>query len=139
MNFSLNTKIRYNGQEYSSIEELPPEARAAYERTMAIPGNLVVKPGITARLVINGKTISSVGDMSPTVKKLYDAATHLIGGDAAPGDKPTTPESLVTPVSAADTKPATTDSGWLTKRQIQLIVFVAGVLLALALIVAARH
>ena len=35
MNISLKTKIRYNGQEYTSPDALPPEIRAVYERALA--------------------------------------------------------------------------------------------------------
>jgi len=35
MKVNLKTKIKYKGQEYSSVEELPPEARSAYEKAIA--------------------------------------------------------------------------------------------------------
>jgi hypothetical protein len=31
---TLTTKIRFNGREYASVDELPPEARAQYEKLM---------------------------------------------------------------------------------------------------------
>ena len=35
MNVKIKTKIRYKGQEYSDPNQLPPEVRAAYEKSMA--------------------------------------------------------------------------------------------------------
>ena len=35
VNFNLKTKIRYDGREYSGPGQLPPEVRAAYEKSIA--------------------------------------------------------------------------------------------------------
>lgn len=32
----MNTKIVFNGQEYNSVDEMPPEARQAYEQAMSV-------------------------------------------------------------------------------------------------------
>jgi len=138
MNITLKTKIRYNGQEYSSPDELPPEIRSFYEQAMKGGANLLVKKSVTGRLVVNGKEISASG-MSADEKKLYDDAMQLVRDNSAADLTITDGASPSNTPSAATARPTTTDSGWLTKGQIQLIVFVAGVLLALALIVAARH
>ena len=34
MKLNVKTKIRYNGQEYSDPNQLPPEVRAAYQKAM---------------------------------------------------------------------------------------------------------
>lgn len=137
MNITLKTKIRYKGQEYSSVDQLPPEVRAVYERAMAGGGNVVVNHGTGLRLVVNGKQYPSVADMSAAEKKLYDDAMQLIRDDVSAALTTSPAESSVSTASATTPKPAAVDSGWLTKRQVQLIILVAGVLLALALVIAA--
>ena len=33
---TFNTKIQFNGRDYGSIDEMPPEARQAYERALDV-------------------------------------------------------------------------------------------------------
>jgi hypothetical protein len=139
MNITLKTKIRYNGQEYSSVDQLPPEVRSVYEHAIAGGGNVVVKAGVAPKLVVNGRQFSSVDEMSEGEKKLYEDAMQLIRDNATAKPPPSPAGSSVPEQSRIDTKPATLDSGWLTRKQIQLIIVIAGVLLALALIVALRQ
>ena len=138
MNITLKTKIRYNGQEYSSPDALPPEIRSFFELAGKSGANLLVKKSVTGRLVLNGKEISASG-MSADEKKLYDDAMQLVRDNSTADLTITAGASPTNTPSAATTRPTTTGSGWLTKGQIQLVVFVAGVLLALVLIVAVRH
>jgi hypothetical protein len=137
MNITLKTKIRCNGKEYSSVDELPPEIRAAYERAIAGGSKLAVSHSVTPRLVVNGQQFSSVADMSAAEKKLYDDAMQLILDGAITKATMATFASGAADAPVANAKPTTIDSGWLTKRQIQLIILVAGVLVALALIIGA--
>ena len=149
MNITLKTKIRCNGKEYSSVDELPPEIRALYERAIAGGGKFAMSHNITPRLVINGQEISSTADMSVAEKKLYDDAMQLIRDNAgahvtttaAPADPllPGTTAPRQNEATTTNPKPVAVDSGWLTKRQVQLILLVAAVVLGLALIIGARH
>ena len=138
MNITLKTRIRVNGKEYSSVDELPPEIRSVYERVIANGSKLAVSHNITPRLVVDGQQFSSVADMSAAEKKLYDDAMQLIR-DGVTTKVMAAPSSGAADAPAANATPTTIDSGWLTKRQIQLIILVAGVLVALALIIGARH
>lgn len=55
MNISVKTKVRFNGQEYSSPDQLPPEAQAAYRKAcMAGPVSL---HQCLDKIVLNGKHI----------------------------------------------------------------------------------
>ena len=149
MNITLKTKIRCNGKEYSSVDELPPEIRSLYERAIAGGGKFAMSHSITPRLVINGQEFSSTADMSVAEKKLYDDAMQLIHDNVnAKGTTTTSPTDPLLPANASprqseaattNPKPAVVDSGWLTKRQIQLILLVAAVAFCLALIIGARH
>ena len=137
MNITLKTKIRYNGQEYSSVDDLPPEVRSLYQRATAAGGKLF-KKSVTGRLVVNGKEIS-LTDMSPVEKKLYDDAMQLIGDGATAAATTSPAPALVNAAPATNGNRSSTDTGWLTKGELRLIAFVAAVLLAVALVIALRH
>lgn len=76
----LTTNIVVNGRRYASVDEMPADVRALYER--ALPSaprsgadpllNVAVKS--KARFVVNGQEYSSVADMPPAVRRLYQQA-----------------------------------------------------------------
>ena len=68
---TLKTKIRYNGQEYSSPAELPPDIRAAYER--ALHDGAVKK-----KFVFNGEQFANEEAMPADVRKLCDDVMGMI-------------------------------------------------------------
>jgi hypothetical protein len=72
MKVNLKTKIKYNGQEYSSVEELPPEARSAYEKAIAA-GSAT----ISTKIVFNGREYASPEQMPPAERQLYEDAMKL--------------------------------------------------------------
>ena len=72
MKVNVKTKIKYKGQEYSSVEELPPEARSAYEK--AIAGD---SGAISTKIVFNGREYASPEQMSTADRQLYEDAMKL--------------------------------------------------------------
>jgi hypothetical protein len=72
MKINVKTRINYKGQEYSSMEELPPEARAAYEKAVAAGG----ASGST-KIVFNGKEYTSPEQMPAAERQLYEDAIKL--------------------------------------------------------------
>jgi len=72
MKVNLKTKITYKGQEYSSVEELPPEARAAYEKAIAADSAT-----ISTKIVFNGREYASPEQMPTTERQLYEDAMKL--------------------------------------------------------------
>jgi hypothetical protein len=68
---TIKSKIRYNGQEYSSPNELPAEARAAFEK--ALHDGAVKK-----RFTINGQSFDSEQSMPADIRKLCDDALDVI-------------------------------------------------------------
>ena len=72
MKINLRKKIKYNGQEYSSVEELPPEARSAYEKAMAVSSGTV-----STKIVFNGREYASPEQMPTTERQLYEDAMKL--------------------------------------------------------------
>jgi hypothetical protein len=68
---NVKTKIRYNGKEYSSPEELPAEVRAAYYKAMA-------DDAVRRKVVINGQEFATQNEMPADVRKLYDDVLSVI-------------------------------------------------------------
>src|SRR5438874_11555210 len=72
MKINLKTRINYNGQEYSSVDELPPEARSAYEKAIAAEGATV-----STKIVFNGRAYASPEQMPAAERQLYEDAMKL--------------------------------------------------------------
>src|SRR5437868_11950782 len=101
MKINLKTKIKYNGQEYSSVEELPPEGRSAFEKAIAENRGTV-----SSKIVFNGQEYASPEQMPPSERQLYEDAIKL----AAESGR-------IAPKNAAP--------GLLTARQWQLVLLFA--------------
>jgi hypothetical protein len=113
---NIKTKIRYKDQEYSDPNQLPPEARAAYEKAMA------GKAPIKKKVVINGEEFSDEPGMPDDARRLYADIMSVVqnnGHVTLPG------------VSFSE--------GLLTKRQVCAIVSVLGALGMVALLIIARR
>ena len=72
MSITLKSKIRYNGKDYSSPAELPPDVRLAYER--ALHEGAVIRK----KFVINGEQFTSEEAMPAEVRKLCDDVMSVI-------------------------------------------------------------
>jgi hypothetical protein len=68
---TIKSKIRYNGQEYSSLAALPPEVRAAYERALH-------DRSVKKRFVIDGSQLTSEESMSADLRNLCDDAMSVM-------------------------------------------------------------
>jgi hypothetical protein len=71
MNIRFKTKIRYDGREYSDPTELPPDARAAYDKAVA-------NSAARAKIVVNGQEFANQNEMPEDVRKLYDDVLSVI-------------------------------------------------------------
>jgi hypothetical protein len=76
-------RVVFNGREYSSVEEMPPDVRRVYEDAMASVGALDKAGGsggshitITTRLVVNGKEYSSIHEMPPLIRAAFEKLAH---------------------------------------------------------------
>src|SRR6266480_3548882 len=103
----LKSKIRYNGKEYSSPSELPPEVRAAYEK--ALHGAAV------QTFVLNGEQFANEDAMPADVRKLCDDVMGVIENNG----EVTIPNGKSEPL--------------LTKREIAVVAAFAGGIVALVL------
>lgn len=94
----MSVQINFNGKTYNSLDEMPPEARQAYEQAMALladqDGNglpdfvegllkgqgadalkpLNVLSAAHTQIVFNGQTYSSVDQMPPEARQAYEKA-----------------------------------------------------------------
>jgi hypothetical protein len=65
---------RFNDRVYRSLDEMPPEVRAVFERARAaIPtGFHVVSEKRVTRYVVNGREYGSIEEMPPEARKLFE-------------------------------------------------------------------
>ena len=73
MKINVKTRIKYKGEEYSSVEKLPSEARSAYEKAMAGGGGT----SVSSKIVFNGQEYASVDQMPESERHLYEDALRL--------------------------------------------------------------
>ena len=108
MSITLKSKIRYNGQEYSSPAELPPEVRMAYEKALH-------DGGVKKKFVFNGQQFADEEAMPPDVRKLCDDVMGVIENNG----EVTIPNGKTEPL--------------LSKREIAIVGLFAGGIIALIL------
>jgi hypothetical protein len=78
MTVRFTTKIRFNGREYASAEEMPPSVREAYTR--AVGETAVLRSGarlagkLNAKVIVNGKEFSNPGELPVTERRLLQDA-----------------------------------------------------------------
>jgi len=74
-------KIVFNGREYGSVDEMPADARAVYQKAVAsLSGSTAegvrLNVKTKTKLVVNGKEYGSLDDVPKDVRTLYDFATQ---------------------------------------------------------------
>ena len=98
--------IEFNGKTYASVEEMPPEERKAYEAAMRLlaesdkkglwelmkaarkAGGVHHEVTIRAmKIVVNGREYTSVEEMSPEDRSLYEQAMTNLEGSAEEGQE----------------------------------------------------
>jgi hypothetical protein len=109
VSITLKAKIRYNGQEYASPADLPPEVRVAYEK--ALHDGAVKK-----KFVFNGEQFASEEAMPADVRRLCDDVLGVIENNG----EVTIPNGKSEPL--------------LTKREIVVVALFAGGIVALVLV-----
>ena len=113
MSIKVKTKIRYNGQDYSDPNQLPPEVRAAYETAMRGETSARVK----RKFVVNGEEFTNEAEMPSDVRRLCEDVMSVIENNG----EVTLPNSHF-------------EDSLITKRQLVLVVLAVGMVVALALI-----
>ena len=114
MKFSVQTKIRFNGQEYSSPSDLPRELQAAY-RKATIPGIASLNKCLD-KILVNGHEISRKGEEG---RRLYEDIMSVVENNG----------HVTLPVYSEPL---------LTNRQVKMVLAVAATAVAAALAVVAK-
>ena len=84
----MGSKIIFNGQEYSSVDEMPAAVRRAYERVMGmladrdgdgVPDAVRESDGtftadVINKIVVNGREYGGLDEMPPDVRRMYEMA-----------------------------------------------------------------
>ena len=145
MNISFKTKILYNGEEFSSVDQLPSEIRAIYERALANRPNKLASTGtkVLTRLVVNGHEVGLTKELSGAEQKIYadamqllkDSATTDLGATAAQSATISKQLPVISNVSVTTPVSAPIETGWLTANQKKLVAIVAGLILVLVIAV----
>lgn len=85
-------KVVFNGKEYGSVEEMPADARAVYDKAVTSlsgsgTGGVQLNVKTKTRLVVNGKEYGSLAEVPQDMRALYDlamqsgtASTNVVGG-----------------------------------------------------------
>ena len=88
MTVRFNTKIRFNGREYASAEEMPASVREAYTR--AVGETAVLRAGarlagkLNAKIIVGDKEFDSAGEVPVAERRLLqDALAALLPTDLA--------------------------------------------------------
>ena len=99
-NITVRTKIRVNGQEFTSVDDMPPDTRQAYERAMASLGGKhahLASPSLTSvctqtvsKIVFNGREYASVDQMPAEIRKLYEDVMATVEAEKGAGPGETT-------------------------------------------------
>jgi hypothetical protein len=104
------TRIRFNGKEYSGPDELPPEVRAALEKAVA-------DGTVRKKVIVNGLEFIDADQMPDSARRLYDDIMRVIENNGE-----------VTLPKSRRFEPL------LTKRQVQAVILVVGMLFGLTVL-----
>jgi hypothetical protein len=77
MNVNVNVKRKYkiNGKEYNSVEEMPPDIRATFEKAMASQAgsDYQANPAtMQTKIIFNGTEYQGIDAMPQDVRQLYE-------------------------------------------------------------------
>ena len=76
---SFNSKIRYKGCEYDSIDEVPADIRAPLDRALArVCSDRNATPGLRSRIVIDGRAFSSLAELPVEYRQLMDDSLRAL-------------------------------------------------------------
>lgn len=103
---TLKSKIRYNGREYSSPSELPPEVRMAYKKALH-------EGAVKKKFVVNGVQFANEEAMPADIRKLCDDVMGVIENNG----------EVTLPINGKNSDPL------LSKREVLIVAaFGAGIL-----------
>jgi len=144
-NISVKTKIRVNGREYASVEEMPADVRQTYERALAMSvggahrGLLgSIGSAVHTKIVFNGQEYTSAEHMPAAVRRLYDDVIATLQSEkqnsAGPGAEPVSAGSPLVDSTLARASSAV--SGVARPESTTMRLVIAGVVAAALLLAA---
>jgi hypothetical protein len=71
--FNVKTKIRFNGQEYTGVEAMPPDVRQAYEQALTR-----AQVHRTTKVVFNGQTYANLDEMPAALRSQYEQVMAMV-------------------------------------------------------------
>jgi hypothetical protein len=101
----MSLRIVFNGQEYTSVEAMPPDIRQEYEAALDMlsktgdrdvvsqlqrASGLRVQTQVRRRILVDGKEYDSVDQIPLAIRQRYEAVVRGERGDAARPGNPTT-------------------------------------------------
>ena len=79
MQVSFNSKIRYKGREYDSLDAVPAEIRAPLDKALArVWTGTKGAPELNSHIVINGLEFASSAELPPRYRRLLDDTLHAL-------------------------------------------------------------
>ena len=76
LNITVKTQINFNGRQYKSVNDMPPDVRSVYEQAVAgaaSRGIVNIATTVTkTKLKVNGQEYNSPDDMPADVRQIYD-------------------------------------------------------------------
>jgi hypothetical protein len=79
---SASSKIEFDGQEYATPDEMPPDVRVAYERalheTPALHSGARLAAKLNARIIVNDAEFNHAGEMSVDDRHHYHEALEAL-------------------------------------------------------------
>jgi hypothetical protein len=86
INVNVKRKFKINGNEYNSIEEMPPDIRNAFEKAMAAQAASGQQSTLTmqTKIIFNGTEYQSIDAMPQDVRQLYEKVLKAAETGAAP-------------------------------------------------------
>jgi hypothetical protein len=136
-NITVKTKIRVNGQDYGSVDALPPDLRQAYERALASmsaqTADKLALGSTQTKVAFNGQEYGSVDEMPAAARRLYEGVMATVDANRngipdalettaqGPNGSSLGPTSMTASVAGGIVRPDST-RGWLV---IALVVVAA--------------
>jgi len=80
--FNIKRKIKVNGREYSSVEEMPEDIRRIYDKAVCHSAESEQSTEMTrleTKIVFNGQEFKSVDDIPPEARQIYKSAMAVAG------------------------------------------------------------
>jgi hypothetical protein len=102
---AVRTSVGVNTKKYNRVEDMPPEARAAYEKAIGASASAALSANT---ITFNGETFDSVEAMPPEARRLYESVLASLphGGTSPSASASGSPDRTHLAPAAARPDPA---------------------------------